>query len=200
MSGIRVELVVALLLATAVASAAEPKKVNVGEAKISWQDLPGADGKKHSSSDLKDRDVIVLVVTCNHCPIALEYFDRIKDFASKYCDESQKVALVSLSVSKLETDGLERMTEVAKRKSLNFPYLFDATQKIGRDLGATCTPQFFVLDKRRVLVYRGAWDDELNVSKVTKRYVETAVNELLAGKPLSLKETKAKGCEIEYEN
>lgn len=199
MSLMRVGLVVALAI-TAPVVAAEPKKVNVGEAKISWQNLPGAGGKKHSLSDLHDRDVIVLVVTCNHCPIAIEYFGRIKEFASKYCGESKKVAIVAFSVSKLETDGLERMTEMAKRKEFNFPYLHDASQKIGQDLGATCTPQFFVLDKRRTLVYRGAWDDELNLSRVTKRYVETAVDELLAGKPLSLRETKAKGCEIDYEN
>jgi peroxiredoxin len=176
---------------------AEDKEVKLGT-RVSWKDLPGVDGKKHSVSDLRDKDVVVVAVTCNHCPVAREYHARMNDLARRYASRGSKVALVAVSVSDEETDKLPRMREVAARGGFNFPYLYDESQALGRHLGATTTPQFFVLDARRRLVYRGAWDDDVNPANVTKRYVEDAVKALLAGQEPEPGETEARGCAIRY--
>src|SRR5262245_56805383 len=86
--------------------------VKVGEATPTWKDIPGTDGKSHSLGDLKDRDVVVVAVTCNHCPIALGYLDRMKDFCRNHAGAGGKVAFVAISVSDSETDRLPRMREI----------------------------------------------------------------------------------------
>lgn len=180
-------------------SAADLPGVSLGRARPTWSDLPGTDGKNHSLAELADREVVVVAISCNHCPIAIEYFDRMKEFATKHCGVKGKVGLVAISLSNLETDKLPRMQEIAEQKAFNFQYLHDKTQRIGKDLGATVTPQFFVLNRDRVLVYRGAWDDDVNASEVKSKYVEDVVSSLLAGKPPAVQETKARGCLIDYQ-
>jgi peroxiredoxin len=169
------------------------------DAAAEWHDLPGVDGKSHSLAEL-GQDVVVVAITCNHCPIAMEYFGRLKEFAERYCQPAGRVALVAISLSNLETDKIERMKELAQRESLNFPYLHDATQNVGKQLNATVTPQFFVLDRQRQVVYRGAWDDAVNQTKVKQRYVEAAVQSLLNGQPSAVAETRAIGCRIVYKD
>src|SRR5438270_12527563 len=100
------------------------RKLSIGDAAPAWSSLPGVDGKTHSLADLKDKDVVVLVITCNHCPVAVAYEDRIINFAKKYASGSDsKVGLVAINVNKNETDSLPRMKERAKEKGFNFPYL-----------------------------------------------------------------------------
>ncbi len=176
-----------------------PAKPVVGEAKPGWDNLPGVDGKTHSLEELANRELIVVAVTCNHCPIAAEYVDRMKQFAQKRCGADGKIALVAVSVSQFETDKLPRMKEAAQRRGFNFPYLYDESQEIARKLGASVTPEFFVLDKQRTLVYRGAWDDNVNQASVKQRYVESVVDALLAGQKPPFKETRPRGCPVDYE-
>ncbi|MFM9116707.1 MAG: thioredoxin family protein [Planctomycetota bacterium] len=163
-----------------------------------WKDLPGVDGKRHSLADLEPAKVVVVVITCNHCPIAMQYYDRMKAFVRQQQERAAgRVALVAISVSDLETDKLPRMKEMAQRQQFNFPYLQDASKGIVRQLQATVTPQCFVLDQQRAVVYRGAWDDSVNPARVTNRYVEDAVTAVLAGKKPLVAETKARGCLID---
>jgi peroxiredoxin len=187
-------LVVTLLttLLPMVIRAAEPSA-------IAWRELPGVDGQPHSLDDLADRDVVIVAVTCNHCPIALEYFERVKTFVAEHCQKDGKAALVAVSVSQLETDKLERMKVLAERQEFNFPYLYDETQSLGKALGATHTPQFFVLDRDRKIAYTGPWDDNINATKVKTRYVEDAVAALLSGKTPDKAKVKPIGCLITYE-
>jgi peroxiredoxin len=149
--------------------------------------------------DLKHKEAVVVAFTCNHCPIAIEYYERMNEFATKHCGTGGKVALVAISVSNLETDKLPRMKELSQRRTLQFPYLHDQTQRAAKDFGATTTPQFCVLDQDRILVYRGAWDDDLNPTKVRNRYIEDAVTAVLKRQRLAVNETKAVGCPIDYE-
>jgi peroxiredoxin len=190
-------LLVLVVLAWAAPVQGQETKVPLGT-KVSWKDLPGVDGKKHSLADLQDKDVVVLAVTCNHCPVALEYYARMKDFVRTVASGGSKVALVAVAFGDLEADKLPRMKQIASRQGFNFPYLYDESQTLGRCLGATRTPQFFVLDAQRRLVYRGAWDDHNNQAKVTKRYVEDVVKALLDGKKPVWGETEARGCAITY--
>jgi peroxiredoxin len=176
----------------------EHTSVAVGDAKPTWRELPGVDGKNHSLSDLKSKQVVVVAITCNHCPIANQYFERMNQFVEEYGGADGNVSLVAISVSAMETDKLPRMREMAERQRFKFSYLYDESQQIAWDLGASVTPEFFVLDRRRVLVYRGAWDDNINPAKVNVRHVEAAVAEALAGTAPAVAEAPARGCAIDY--
>ena len=92
--------------------------VNVGDAAPAWTDLPGVDDKTHSLAELKDKDVVVLVFTCNHCPVAEDYEDRIIEFNQKHATPASKVVLVAISVSNLAEDKLPRMKERGREEGL----------------------------------------------------------------------------------
>lgn len=171
------------------------KKLNVGDAAPAWKGLPGTDGKKHSLADLAAKDVVVVVFTCNSCACSEEYEDRIIAFAEKY---KEKVGLVAINVNTIPEDRLEAMTKKAAKKKFPFPYLYDESQQIARDYGATYTPEFFVLDKARKVAYLGAMDDKTKADAVTERYLEAAVEAVLKGKKPPKGETIAHGCLIRY--
>src|SRR5271170_1175737 len=168
--------VVSLISAAASARAGQFNSVlNIGDPAPAWKDLPGVDGKQHALADLQDREVVVVVFTCNSCPIASDYEDRIIAFAKKYCGPGQKAALVAINVNTVEEDLLPRMKERAATKNFPYPYLFDQSQKIGKAYGALFTPEFFVLDKDRKVAYMGAFDDNVEPTKIKHAYLEPAV-------------------------
>jgi peroxiredoxin len=172
--------------------------LSVGDPAPVWKDLPGIDGKKHSLADLKEKQAVVVVFTCNSCPYAVDYEDRIIAFARRHGGPESKVALVAINVNKIEEDSLPKMQERAKLKGFNFPYLYDDTQKIAKDFGATFTPEFFVLDKDRKVVYMGAMDDKTDPAQAKVNYVQEAVDAALAGAKPATGETVARGCTIRY--
>lgn len=175
------------------------KKLKIGDPAPSFSDLEGVDGKKMSLADLKDKEVVVLCITCNHCPVAVAYEDRMNDFAKKYAGPESKVAFVAISVNNLEADKLPKMKERAKKKGFVFPYLHDPSQKIGRDLGASVTPEFFVFDKDRKVVYMGAFDDNRKPNLVKSKYVIEAVEATLKGSKPKKAETRPVGCSVKYD-
>ena len=168
--------------------------LNIGDKAPVWRDLPGVSGKKHSLADLKSRDAVVLVFTCNSCPYAVEYEERIKALTKEF--QSRNVAVVAVNVNNVPEDRLDKMQERAKKVAFNFPYLFDTTQQIARDYGAGFTPELFVLDKQRKIAYMGALDDNPVASKVKVRYVSDVLNSLLDGKKVTVTETVPIGCRI----
>src|SRR5262249_19655600 len=135
------------------------------------------------------------VFTCNSCPVAELYEDRIIAFARKH---AEKVALVAINVNKIEPDRLPKMKERAKEKGFEFPYLFVETQKIAKQYGATYTPEFFVLDKERKVAYMGAMDDKSPPAQPKERFLEQAVETVLKGEKPSRAETLARGCRVRY--
>jgi len=168
--------------------------IKIGET-VTFKGLPGVDGKSHSLSEYK-KDVVVVIVTCNHCPVAVQYEDRIIAFTKSFGD---KVDVVAINVNNTEQDKMPKMIERAKEKGFNFPYLYDETQSIAKVLGATVTPHFFVLNKERKLVYRGAMDDSNNPSSAKVNYLEAAVKGTMANDALTTTETKARGCGVRYD-
>jgi peroxiredoxin len=189
-----------VLTASVTASAGEYNPVlSIGDTAPAWKNLPGVDGKKHSLADLKDKQAIVLVFTCNSCPYAVDYEARIMAFAKKHAGPKSQVALVAINVNKVEEDLLPAMKKRAKAKGFNFPYLYDETQQIGKAYGAGYTPEFFVLDAQRKIVYMGAMDDATDPTKVKVDYVTTAVTAALAGKKPKTTETVPIGCRVRYE-
>ncbi len=171
--------------------------LNIGDDAPAWQQLPGVDGKEHSLKDLAESDVVVVVFTCNTCPYAVDYEDRIIALAKNYAD--RKVSVVAINVNKVDGDQLADMKARAAEKGFPYPYLHDETQKIALDYGAIYTPEFFVLNKQRKVVYMGAMDNSPNADKVTERHVEAAVEAALKGALPKTRETVAIGCRVRFQ-
>jgi len=188
----------AALLSMAVATAAVwAAGVKIGDKAPSFSGIIGVDDKQHSLDEYKDAELIVLVFTCNHCPVAVAYEDRLVELQKDY--QAKGVQVVAVNVNNIPADRLEKMKERAKQKGFNFPYLYDPTQKMGHDYGAKVTPHIFVLDKNRKIAYIGAIDDNNNPAKVKTRYLRNALDALLAGKKPPKAETPARGCTVKYE-
>ena len=194
MKSIALGLLAALTLATPLLAGKFNKVINLGVAMPSFEKLEGIDGKKYSLSDFK-KDVVVVAITCNHCSVATAYEDRMIEFAKKYAD---KVDFVAVNVTIGDEDGMPQMKERAGEKQFPYPYLADKSQKLGKALGAIATPEFFVLNKERKIVYMGVFDNNQKLAKVTKRYLEDAVGSVLIGDSPEIAETRPFGCTIEY--
>ncbi|MBI2085289.1 MAG: thioredoxin family protein [Candidatus Aenigmarchaeota archaeon] len=163
-------------------------------------ELIGVDGKKHSSNKFASKKVLVVIFTCNHCPYAKAYQDRIiavqKDYASKGV---QVIAINSNDDSKYTEDSFDDMKTRAKEKGFNFPYLRDESQIVARDYGAKATPHVFVFDFSRKLRYVGAIDDNWdNATAAKQKYLREAIDAILAGKEIAVKETMPVGCTIKW--
>jgi peroxiredoxin len=171
----------------------QTKGVDVGDACPAFS-LPGVDSKTHSNTEYK-KDVLVICITCNHCPVAVQYQDRLVKFAK---DFGAKADLVAINVNNGEQDRMPKMIERAKQAGFNFPYLYDESQAIAKSLGATVTPHFFVFDKNRKLVYKGAMDDNNNPTAVKTNFLNDAVNATTEGKTVPTS-TKARGCGVQYD-
>ena len=183
--------------AGAVTTAPEKETAAIGKPAPAWKDLAGADDKSHSLADLKDAKAVAVVFTCNHCPVAKAYEDRLNEFAADYADKG--VELVAINVSNRDDDKLPAMKERAEEKGFEFAYLYDPSQQIGRDFGATVTPHAFLLDGERNIVYIGAIDDSINAEKVTTHHLRDAADAVLAGSKQQVDTTKPAGCGISYE-
>lgn len=190
---------VALLLAAPVV--AGPGKYNKvlapGDAAPEWKDLTGIDGKTHSLSDLKDKAVVVVVFTCNGCPVAVDYEPRLIAFVKQYAVADAKVAVVAVNSNTGKDETLDAMTKRAKKKEFLFLYLADPEGELATKYGAMFTPEFFVLDKDRKVVYTGSMDDKSPPGEPKAKHLEAAVTAVLAGKKVEVAETSASaGCKI----
>ncbi|MHA3788944.1 thioredoxin family protein [Flavobacterium hauense] len=163
--------------------------------------LKNVDNKKVSLKDIKDAKGYIVVFTCNHCPYAVAYEDRIIALDKKYKKLGYPVVAINPNnPEKQKDDSFAKMQERAKDKKFSFPYLLDEGQKIYPQYGATKTPHVYVLQKTakgNVVKYIGAIDDNYeDAAAVKTKYVENAVDALVKGKEVSVKETKAIGCSI----
>ena len=193
-----VAIVAVMLLAAPLAAGTYNKQLNIGDAAPDWKGLVGTDDKKHSLADLADKQVIVVCFTCNTCPYAVDYEDRLIALAKRFAADGNKCALVAINANKVKDDLLPAMQDRAKAKGFNFPYLHDETQQVAKSYGATFTPEFVVLNKDRKVVYLGAMDDSPDGKNITKPYLENAIAAALAGKLPPLTETPAVGCAVRY--
>lgn len=170
--------------------------------------LPGVDGREHALKDFADARILVVVFTCNHCPTAQAYEDRIIRLHADY--KSKGVALVAISPNdpnavRLDElgytdigDSLEEMKLRAKQRKFAFPYLYDGdTQKTALAYGVLATPQVFVFDHQRRLRYVGRIDDS-DVKEVKSHDVRNSIDALLAGKPVPIERTRVFGCSTKW--
>ena len=169
----------------------------IGAAAPNFSGIVGTDDKPHGLADYKGAKLVVLVFTCNHCPVAQAYQDRLVALQKDY--QPKGVQVVAVNVNNLPADRLDEMKKRAKQMAFNFPYLYDSTQKIGHDYHATVTPHVFVLDPQRKIAYMGAIDDSQQVGQVKQHYLRNALDSLLAGKKPPQEVTRQFGCGIQYE-
>jgi peroxiredoxin len=163
--------------------------------------LKNVDDKMVSLKDYKDAKGFIVIFTCNHCPYAVAYEDRIVALDKKYKSKGYPVIAINPNdPRKQKEDSFDLMKVRAKEKGFTFPYLFDDGQKIYPQYGATKTPHIYILqktDKGNVVKYIGAIDDNYGDERAVKeKYVENAVDALLQNKEVKVTTTKAIGCTI----
>ncbi|MDG2222568.1 MAG: thioredoxin family protein [Rubripirellula sp.] len=187
-----------VMLLGSVSIAGEYNRVlSIGDPAPAWKELTAADGSKSSLIDLKSKSVIVVVFTCNTCPYSVDAEDRMIALQKAYQDRN--VSLVAINVNKVEADLLPAMKQRAEEKKFTFSYLHDPTQQIAKQYGAVYTPEFYVLDQQRRVVYMGSLDDSPEGRNVAMRYVELAIEAALAGQKPQISETIPIGCRVRYE-
>ncbi|MCB4800002.1 thioredoxin family protein [Neotamlana laminarinivorans] len=196
--------VVGLVSAFTLKPTAEYAGYNIGDIVEDFK-LKNIDGEMVSLSDYEDELGVIVTFTCNTCPYAVAYEDRIIALDKKYADKGYPVvAIMPNDTSVKPDDDLSSMKKRAEEKGFTFPYLIDAKQDVYPKFGATKTPHVFVLDRTEagfVVSYIGAIDNNYkDASAVTTKYVENAVDALIAGTPIKETETKAIGCSIKVAN
>lgn len=164
--------------------------------------LKGTDEQLHSTRDYADKDAVVILFTCNHCPYAQAYVGRISDLVDEY--EKRNIGFYAISPNdavKYPEDAFENMIPMGKRLRLHGRYLYDETQEVARAFAAERTPEVFVFNRNGQLAYHGLIDDNANYKEprpVTKRYLKDALDALLEGKEVPEKETKPIGCSVKW--
>lgn len=165
--------------------------------------LKNIDGKMVSLSGMQNNKGAILIFTCNHCPFSIAYEDRIIALHQRYAQLGYPViAINSNDPAIAPDDSYDKMIERASDKKFPFVYLYDETQKIAAAYGASRTPHVYLLQKEGnayKVAYIGAIDDNTeDAAAVKKNYVQKALGELMAGKPVSEPFTKAIGCTIKW--
>lgn len=157
--------------------------------------LFGTDLRYHSLCMYREADVIALVFTCNHCPVSVAYEDDLVKTAEEFRGRSvQFIAVNTNPADKVARDGFMEMIQRAEEKKFPFPYLYDETQQVSEAYGARRTPHVYVLDRERNIAYNGAIDRRHS----EPRYMRNAVEALLEGREIEVKETEARGCTVKY--
>ncbi len=165
--------------------------------------LKNVDGKMVSMADYKDAKGFIITFTCNHCPYSVAYEDRLVELDKKYKSKGYPVIAINPNDAvAYPADSYDNMKVRAKDKGFTFPYLHDESQAIAKAYGATRTPHMYIVQKTAKgmeVVYIGSIDNDTDNKNPNKeKYVEAAVNDLLAGKKPTNNFTKAVGCTIKW--
>ena len=163
--------------------------------------LPDTEGKIVSLSDFRDAPALLVVFMCNHCPYVKHIAQEFAELALEY--QKKGVAVVGINSNDWQTfpeDSPQKMAEEVKHRGYTFPYLYDETQQVAKAYRAACTPDFYLFDRDRKLVYRGQMDDSRPGSDVdvTGRDLRIALDAVLAGKPIGENQRPSLGCNIKW--
>ncbi len=163
--------------------------------------LPNVDGRTVSLSDFSGAPALLVIFMCNHCPFVIHVADELARLAGEY--QEKGVAVVGINSNDVENfadDAPEKMAEEVGKRGYAFPYLFDETQETAKAYRAACTPDFFLFDRDRKLVYRGQLDDSRpeNGVEVTGADLRAALDAVLAGEPVAGKQKPSLGCNIKW--
>ena len=163
--------------------------------------LPDPHGKLVSSDDFKDAPALLVVFMCNHCPYVKHIRSRFSELTKEY--QARGVATIGISsndVGSFPEDGPEKMAEEIQQAGYTFPYLYDESQNVAKAYHAACTPDFFMFDRDRRLVYRGQFDDSRpsNGRPATGKDLRAALDAVLSGSPLTSDQKPSSGCNIKW--
>jgi peroxiredoxin len=162
--------------------------------------LPGVDGATRSLDSFADAEILVVMFTCNHCPYAQACEDRLIAIQEDY--RARGVQLVAINPNddeKYPDDSFERMKERAEKRGFNFPYLRDQSQEVARAYDAACTPDIFVFDRDRKLIYNGRIDDNWQQpERVTRRDLREVLDAALQGRAVDFEHVPSMGCSIKW--
>lgn len=162
--------------------------------------LPSVDGKNYRLADFANSQLLVLMFICNHCPYVKAVEERFLKLAHDYSEKGvQFVGICSNDPTDYPDDSPESLLKNWKEKNFGFPYLIDEQQDVAKAYGVVCTPEFYVFDKDRKLVYHGQLDDNWKEpQKVTRQDLKEALDHLLNGKPTATQQTPSMGCSIKW--
>jgi len=162
-------------------------------------DLPGVDGRNHTLDEYAAATILVLVQSCNHCPYVLAWEGRIDALAREYADRGVRfVAVNSNDAEAYPADSFDAMVEHARVAGYSFDYVYDESQEVARALGSERTPEAYVFDADRRLVYHGAVDDNREEADVTTNYLRDALEAGLAGETPPVADTPPVGCTVKW--
>lgn len=150
-------------------------------------ELQGIDGQRHSLSRYQNKEILVVVFMCNHCPYVQKIWDDLVALDKQMPAEVQFLGINSNANPDYPEDSFENMKKYAAKKNQSFPYLFDSNQTVAKAFEAQCTPDFFVYDSNRKLVYRGAFEG-----------LKTTIQDLLHGQNPREKQKYSMGCSIKW--
>jgi peroxiredoxin len=160
-------------------------------------DLPGVDGQQHNLDDYADKPALAVVWSCNHCPYVQAWEGRMIALQREFGDRGfQLVAISSNDAENYPEDSFESMKARAAQQGFNFDFLYDEDQSVLNAYGAERTPEVFLFDRDRRLVYHGAIDDSREEEGVTKEYLRDAIEAVLAGEEPTVGDTPPVGCTV----
>jgi peroxiredoxin len=197
----RVATLAGALLLLGGAAHADSKPLALGAtAPLATVKLKNPDGKTTSIAEAKGAKGTLVVFTCNHCPFAMAWEERIVELGNSYSKKGVGVVLVnSNDPSIAEHDTPDKIGARAKERKMQFPYVIDEGSTVARAFGASVTPEAFLFDKGGKLVYHGTIDDNSKEpGKVEKHYLKDALEAVTTGKAPSVTETKSLGCGIKF--
>jgi peroxiredoxin len=161
--------------------------------------LPGVDGADHALDDYTGAELLVLVQSCNHCPYVQAWEGRMIAIQDDYADRGVRLVAVSSNDARgYPEDSFPEMISRAAREGFTFDYLFDETQELARALAAERTPEVFVFDRDRRLVYHGAIDDNRDDRAVEQHYLRDALDAVLEGRTPVIADTPPSGCTVKW--
>ena len=164
-------------------------------------ELVNVDGRTVASSDFATAPALVVMFICNHCPFVKHLADELARFGQEYTVKGAAVVAVSSNdVAGYPEDSPEQMVHESERRGYVFPYLFDETQEVAKAYHAACTPDFFLFDRNRKLVYRGQFDDSRPESgiPITGVDLRAACDAVLEGRPVPTEQKRSIGCNIKW--
>lgn len=165
--------------------------------------LPAASGGTVSLEDFEESKVLVVAFICNHCPYVKHVIDGFVDLVDDYAGEDVNfIAINSNDAERYPEDSFEKMKEYAKEGDYPFVYAYDESQEVAKAYSATCTPDFFVYDEDRELVYRGQMDDSRpgNNVPVTGEDLRAVIDAVLDDAPVDIEQKPSTGCNIKWKD
>jgi peroxiredoxin len=164
-------------------------------------ELPGVDGDTHSLADYADAPALAVIWSCNHCPYVQAWEGRMMDIQRDYADRGVRlVAVSSNDTERYPEDSFEEMKARAERLGFNFDYLFDEDQSAARAYEPERTPEVFLFDRERRLVYHGAIDDSRDENLVQRQHLREALDAVLDGREPAVAETPPVGCTVKWKS